>query len=200
MKICIKCSVEKEICDFIKSSVHKDGVSNICKLCNNERGRLYRKTYPEKKKESAKKYKDINRDVFKSNRNRLLKKRRQTDILFVIKERVRRRIRNFLIRNNISKTNKTFDIVGCSPEFLKEYLEKQFTDGMSWDNRGEWHIDHIIPLSSAKDEEEVYRLCHYTNLQPLWAEDNILKGGSLISSFVSSNNKVIDGHHNPTKE
>jgi hypothetical protein len=81
---------------------------------------------------------------------------------------------------NISKTNKTFEIVGCTPEFLKEHLEKQFVDGMTWENRGEWHIDHKIPLSSAKTEEELYKLCHYTNLQPLWAEENLKKGNKII--------------------
>ena len=51
---------------------------------------------------------------------------------------------------------------------------------MSWENQGKWHIDHITPLSSAKTEEEVYRLCHYTNLQPLWAEDNLKKGSKIL--------------------
>jgi hypothetical protein len=52
---------------------------------------------------------------------------------------------------------------------------------MSWENRDEWHIDHIIPLSSANSEEELYKLCHYTNLQPLWAEENIKKSNKIIS-------------------
>lgn len=86
-------------------------------------------------------------------------------------------MRIFMKSNNITKRNRTFEIVGCSPEYLKEHLEKQFTDGMSWEKLGkEIHIDHIIPLASAKNEEEVYRLCHYSNLQPLWAIDNIKKG------------------------
>jgi hypothetical protein len=51
---------------------------------------------------------------------------------------------------------------------------------MSWDNHGEWHIDHIIPLSSAKNENDVYTLCHYTNLQPLWAEENLRKSNKII--------------------
>ncbi len=71
--------------------------------------------------------------------------------------------------------------MGCSPELLKEYLEKQFVDGMCWDNRNEWHIDHIIPLSLAKTEEEIYKLCHYTNLQPLWAEDNLRKSNKILN-------------------
>ena len=53
---------------------------------------------------------------------------------------------------------------------------------MSWDNYGDWHIDHIIPLSSAKTEEEIYKLAHYTNLQPLWAEDNIKKSNKILTS------------------
>ena len=59
------------------------------------------------------------------------------------------------------------------------HLESKFTDGMSWDNHTThgWHIDHIIPLSSAKTLEEVEKLCHFSNLQPLWAIDNLLKGG-----------------------
>ena len=91
---------------------------------------------------------------------------------------IRCRVKNFLKSKNINKTNKTFNIVGCSPELLKEHLEKQFTESMSWDNHGKfgWHIDHIIPLSSAKNEEEIYKLCHYTNLQPLWWKENLSKG------------------------
>jgi hypothetical protein len=81
---------------------------------------------------------------------------------------------------DIIKRNKTFDIVGCTPQELKEHLESQFKDGMSWENRNEWHIDHIIPLCSATTEDELYKLCHYTNLQPLWATENIKKGGKIL--------------------
>ena len=94
---------------------------------------------------------------------------------------MRCRIKQYLKTKNITKKNKTFDIVGCSPQLLKEYLEKQFTQGMSWDNYGEWHIDHIVPLSSAKSEDEIYKLCYYSNLQPLWAEDNLRKSDKIIN-------------------
>ena len=65
---------------------------------------------------------------------------------------------------------------------LKKHIESQFKDGMSWENHKHdgWHIDHIIPLSSAKNEENVYKLCHYTNLQPLWATENYKKGKKII--------------------
>ena len=80
------------------------------------------------------------------------------------------------------KNNKTFKMVGCTPKFLKEYLEKKFKQGMTWKNHTVhgWHVDHIIPLSKAKTSEDVEKLMHYTNLQPLWAKDNIIKKDKLI--------------------
>ena len=74
------------------------------------------------------------------------------------------------------KCKKTQDLLGCSYETLRSHLEPMFRDGMSWDNKGKWHIDHIIPLSSAKTKSELEDLCHYRNLQPLWASENIKKG------------------------
>ena len=97
---------------------------------------------------------------------------------------MRSRLLSFLKTRNITKKDKTFDIVGCSPEFLKEHLEKQFISGMTWDNRSEWHIDHIIPLSSAKTEDELYKLCYYENLQPLWAEDNLKKSNKIFLQTI----------------
>jgi hypothetical protein len=110
------------------------------------------------------------------------KNRRQIDPIFKLKMTIRGRIRSFLKIKNITKKNKTFDIVGCSPEFLKKHLEKQFTNGMCWENHGlyGWHIDHIIPVSTAKTDDGVYSLCHYTNLQPLWAEDNLKKSDKIL--------------------
>jgi hypothetical protein len=89
---------------------------------------------------------------------------------------MRRRIRGILKTKNLNKKLSTKDIVGCEYSELKLYLEERFTEGMSWDNQGCWHIDHKTPLSSAKNEVEIYKLCHYTNLQPLWAIYNLRKG------------------------
>jgi hypothetical protein len=93
---------------------------------------------------------------------------------------LRSRLYGFLKKKQISKQNTTFEVVGCSPQELKIYLEQKFINPMSWENQGKWHIDHIIPLSSAKTEEELYKLCHFTNLQPMWATDNIKKGSKII--------------------
>ena len=140
--------------------------------------------YYNKNKESILKYKKTwakqNHEKIKKQKREYIKKRNSNDFIFNLKNRMRGRLNHFLTKNNLTKTNKTFEIVGCTPEFLKEHLEKQFVDGMTWENRGEWHIDHKIPLSSAKTEEELYKLCHYTNLQPLWAEENLKKGNKII--------------------
>ena len=84
-------------------------------------------------------------------------------------------------QGKISKS--VINIVGCTPEKLKEHIESKFVDNMSWDNYGYrgWHLDHIIPLCTAKTIEEVYSLNHYTNLQPLWAIDNMKKGKKIMN-------------------
>jgi hypothetical protein len=79
-----------------------------------------------------------------------------------------------------TKKSKTNEILGCSFKEFKQHLELQFTEGMTWNNAGKWHLDHIYPVSLSKDENELIKLNHYTNFQPLWAEDNIRKGNKII--------------------
>ena len=137
----------------------------------------------EKHKENSKKWDELNKEKIKEYRNNRIKIIRKTDPIQNLKFNVRTRVYNILKTKNITKQNKTFDIIGCSPEFLKEHIEKQFKDGMTCDNYGKnsWHVDHIIPLSSGKNEKEIYKLCHYTNLQPLWAEDNLKKSNKILN-------------------
>jgi len=107
-------------------------------------------------------------------------KKVKIDKLFKLKLTLRNQIYRILDGEKKQKYNiKTFDLLGCTPKYLKEYLEKKFKPGMNWDNYGNlgWHIDHIKPLSLAKDEEDVIKgkFFHYSNLQPLWADENIKK-------------------------
>lgn len=118
----------------------------------------------------------------KNNKEKLAGYRRKwlsQDPKNAIADRVRRRINNFMKQNGYKKTCKTHEILGCNWDKFKIHVEKQFQPGMSWENRSEWHIDHIIPLASAKTEEDVIRLNHFTNLRPLWAKDNLSKGAKI---------------------
>lgn len=191
-KICSKCKEEKEVCEFNKRKTSKDGYRNYCKICHLEYSKKYVKDNYEKYKKYQDSYHLINSkslskkssEYYQNNKekvNKYIKNKYYTDNFFKLKHNIRCRINQFLQKNKITKKNKTFDIVGCSPEFLKEQLEQKFTKGMSWDLMGKYiHIDHIIPLSSAKTEDELYILCHYTNLQPLWAKDNMRKSDKIL--------------------
>ena len=83
-----------------------------------------------------------------------------------------------------SKNSHTEEILGCDYNKVIEHLENKFEKGMTWENHGEWHIDHIVPISSATTERDVLSLNHYTNLQPLWAKENLKK-------YNKSNNQTF---------
>lgn len=97
-----------------------------------------------------------------------------------MKVHLRKSIGNTFKRKNLTKSNKTTEILGLSIEQFKQYIESQFKQGMSWENRGDWHIDHIIPISFAENEEEVIMLNHYTNLRPLWKVENLSKNDNIL--------------------
>jgi hypothetical protein len=111
------------------------------------------------------------------------KEKIKKDPVFKMKLRQRQRISELLGRKNIQKAYKTLKLLDCTAKFFKEHIEKQFTSGMSWENYGRkgWHVDHIIPLHSfnLKDPKEQLKAFHYSNCQPLWAEDNMAKRGKL---------------------
>lgn len=191
-KICSKCKEEKEVCEFGKDKTKKSGHKSQCKECVNITSNKYKLLNPDKIKLSRKKTYEKHFDKISIKKKEYERKNKikdnirrknkyHSDPSYKLKVNLRRRISFYLKSKNIIKTNTTFDIVGCSPEFLKEHIEKQFTEGMSWDLLGKHiHIDHIIPLSSSKNENELYELCRYTNLQPLWAEDNLKKSNKIL--------------------
>ena len=111
------------------------------------------------------------------NRDNLIKC--QTDPVFKMKTFVRKKISCAVKRNGKYKCKSFEELVGCSYAHFAEYLKSKFKEGMSFENYGEWQIDHIIPLVTANTVEDVIRLCHYTNLQPLWASENMEKGSKI---------------------
>lgn len=158
--------------------------SNKEKL-NEEARKKYQENQPEIRKRKKLWY-DKNKEKISAQR-RLLRQKYSQDPLYILAKRIRDRIRDTFKRGKFRKTS-TLEILGCDWETAKIHLESQFKEGMSWLNMGKWHIDHIKPLALATNEEELKSLCHYTNLQPLWAEDNMRKGkkwhsGDNILSF-----------------
>jgi hypothetical protein len=130
---------------------------------NTERAALYQKEYRRKNKHK---------------KNELEKERRMTDVEFKLVGNLRRRL-NIALKKNV-KTGSAVRDLGCSIEQFKAYIESMFQSGMDWNNwsRHGWHIDHIRPLSNFDllDAEQLKMACHYTNLQPLWATSNLIKG------------------------
>lgn len=117
---------------------------------------------------------DRNRYSREYRKNRIRK-----DPVFALQQLYRRRLLFDLKKKSIKKGCKSEEMLGCSWDQFKGHIESQFSAGMNWGNRGEWHIDHIVPLASAKTIDDVRRLSHYTNLQPLWAKENLSKGAKL---------------------
>ena len=110
-----------------------------------------------------------------------------------LKGKLRSRCGTAFKRLMINKPYKTEKILGADFYEVKFYLESKFTDGMNWDNMGKYglHIDHIKPLALAKNEKELIELCHYTNLQPLWAKDNLTKNSSYNGVRITFKNKHL---------
>jgi hypothetical protein len=102
--------------------------------------------------------------------------RKKTDKTYRIIHSIRNRIR-IAIKKNV-KHGKSLELLGCSINFLKSFLSKKFKPNMTWNNWGKWHIDHIKPCASfdLSNPEEQKKCFHYSNLQPLWAKENLSKG------------------------
>ena len=136
---------------------------------------------PEKAKESSRKYYEANRErIIQRVVKRHAKKRKEGDPVRLMAERVRSRIHMALRQRAFSKKSKTEKMLGCSFRQFTKHIESQFADGMSWDNRSEWHLDHILPLACATTIEGLERLSHYTNIRPLWAAENREKADNLV--------------------
>jgi hypothetical protein len=132
-------------------------------------------------------YKAKHQEWVKNNRdhiNKYNRERRKNDLQHRIRQNLRAGFKQALAAQTKSgfTSNASFKLLGCSFKKLKEHLENNFKDGMSWDNYGKWHIDHIKPLCmhDLSLEAEQKEACHYTNLQPLWAEENTSKGGRWV--------------------
>jgi len=173
-----------------RHQTYLDNKDNVLK-----QSREWRKTHKEQHKNTNKKYfenhqeeiKKYRKDYYQENKERINKSRiifKNNNINAKIAANLRTRIGRAL--KCLNKSDKTLNILGCTVEQFRKHLESQFKDGMSWENYGrgwgnkgmkEWHIDHKIPIdifNLSKDSEK--RICfHWSNLQPLWAKENLIK-------------------------
>ena len=109
--------------------------------------------------------------------------------------RLRSRTKLAFKRKGWKKDSSTQEMLGCDWETLKIHMESKLKDGMLWDNMGEWEIDHIIPLSTAQTEDELKKLSHYTNLQPLWAGPNRTKSNKVLKEHYDLHYKLLGRYY-----
>lgn len=195
-KICSKCGECKAATTefFCKKTKHRDGLNSACKYCQRYEKSLYlektkktptpRKLLSDDEKRNRtqarkRSYYLANKEKTNARTYRNQKNRLDADPAFAMHKRVSRGIRRLVGRMLDKKQSTTSKIIGCTKGEFKTHIESKFLEGMTWDNRVQWHIDHIIPLATAKTVEDVIRLNHYTNLRPLWATDNLRKGAKL---------------------
>ena len=157
-KKCVTCKEWRSL-DMYNSAKRWDNLRSDCKEC-------------------LVKYRKDNRRRIQDTMNIYEKKRKEVDPNFKLSKTLRSRLGSALRCQNAEKRHSTLELTGCSIEFLRGYLEAKFKDGMTWENHGKWHIDHIIPCASfdLTKDDEVKKCFHYTNLQPLWSKENLEKG------------------------
>jgi hypothetical protein len=210
MKNCSKCNKKKELTEFKKNynkckscvkakreahyQANKEKIlaqNKVYKAANKEKIATQKKVWDANNKEAIKAYRDANKETakahVKANRpkiNERARNRKKTDDLFALKMRLRCRTSEAFRIGGYSKNTKTEDTLGCDWATLKIHIEKQFTDTMSWSKPKSFQIDHIKPLANAKTKEELIERCHYTNLQPLPPEVNMMKATNCIGLYV----------------
>jgi hypothetical protein len=135
--------------------------------------------------EANRKYQKNNRESINANKREYESKKRKNDTLYRLTRFQRdslTRITKVIKGEKENTSLRSAEYLGCSIKEFKNYIESKWQKGMSWSNntiRG-WHMDHIIPLSSAKTEQDIIKLCHYTNVQPLWAKENLSKADKIL--------------------
>ena len=162
-KKCCTCKSWEPLTEYNFSKSHWDNLRNECKKC-------------------LVKWRKENRKIINNKFLIYEKNRKKIDAEFKLLKTLRSRLGNAVRKQKSNKNNTTIDLLGCSISFLKNFLETKFKEGMTWENHGEWHVDHIKPCASFNllDEEEQKMCFHYTNLQPLWAYENLSKGCKYI--------------------
>jgi len=188
-KLCRVCGQEKLVDEFNRDSSKRDGRQNLCRVCKRANDRKYVALNKVRNNERAREWRKNNKERASNNVKRWiannLEKRRESQRKYgKIVHKRRGWYKNLFTSikralKNGWPSKKIFDKLGYTPDQLRAHLESKFKDGMTWENHGEWHIDHIIPRSwlpfDSPDDENFMRCWSLNNLQPLWARDNSSK-------------------------
>lgn len=203
IKKCKVCNQFKRLDKFATDNKTKDKLYYCCKDCKKESDIKYREENKNRLLEQKRRYHAENRETILpkkreyarknprteykrmwklENKERLKvndKRRRDEEPLYRLTINLRNRIQK--VFKGLNKSESSKEILGVDNiQFVFNYIESLFQSGMNWKNYGRWHIDHKIPLCTAKSSIELKKLCHYTNLQPLWAVDNLRKSKKLF--------------------
>lgn len=157
-KQCSDCLLTKQLTEFYKHKRYKDGYRNQCISCHSVRWKNY----------------------YDSGYNTVLSEKGVNDTIYKLKQNQKTYLHIQLKKVNLSKSENTIKYLGCSIQTLKQWLEFQFVEGMTWENRGRWQCDHIIPVSqfNLHSNPEQRMAFHWTNIQPLWKQENLSKYNS----------------------
>ena len=160
--MCIECGEFKPLNMFpLHNPYNLNSHRNQCNICASTKMKITRKKYRQENKKEL-----LRKDLI------YLKNRMETDPLYKATTIARNVTRKAITNSGYSKNSHTYEILGCSYEEFHNHIDKQFTEGMNWNNYGEWVIDHIVPLSFALNNEECLELSNYQNLRPIWYKEN----------------------------
>ena len=155
----------------------------------NEYHKKWSKTNRKELREYHSKWREENREHVNEKTRLWYLNRRRTDPEFKLKCNTRTAIYTCLKEANVVKYRSTFKLLGYSIEELMNHLEEQFTEGMTWNNYGEWHVDHKLPMKNFKfnsTECDGFKECwSLDNLQPLWKKENLSKGSKILEKFIN---------------
>lgn len=189
-KSCNTCNTSKPLSEFKTTSRSTDGHFHKCKSC-------WKPTEwtKEKQHESEKRYCDKNKEKLK-----LKWQKDGQNLSRKIKSRLSNRIKDALKAISLTKNNKTMSYLGCSHIQLRQWFEFLFLEGMTWDNIGQWHIDHVVPCASfdLTKPEDIESCFNWKNIRPCWQKENLEKGSQLIPEVVEAHmSKVKQFLNNP---
>ena len=153
---------------------------------HSEAGRRWYQENKERKAETNRRWYQENKEKKNEASRRRQKERYHSDPLYRMILSYRGAVHRTFKAIKQNKNTKSLDLLGTTPEQFYDHIDKQLQPGMTWENYGDWHLDHIKPINLATNEQEAIELSHYTNFRPLWAEDNLSRpddGSDLTSPW-----------------